>query len=257
MADKVLVQSISAIDTHSHINTDTPFDNEESEAYNAHLEYLNEIRKAANIEKCFVSSFASVKDPASILKENSRVAELCEQNDHLYRWVTVDPRIDATLEQAREMLGTKKCVGIKLHPPYHKYSIIDLGDKVFSLAADFGTRVLIHSETKAPHILPFADKYPDVSFIMAHLSGDADDHIGAVKNAIHQNVYTDVATVSSIKNRCVEYAVSQIGSERILFGTDTYAAGSIRGRIEYALISDQDKINILRNNALRLFADKL
>ena len=48
-----------------------------------------------------------------------------------------------------------------------------------------------------------------------------------------------------------------VGFERILFGTDTYAAGFQRGRIEYALIPDEDKANILRNNALRLFGSKL
>jgi predicted TIM-barrel fold metal-dependent hydrolase len=92
---------------------------------------------------------------------------------------------------------------------------------------------------------------------MAHLSGEDNDHIEAIDKAKHHNVYTDVATVSSIKNRCIEYAVSRIGSDRILFGTDTYAPGSIRGRVEYAPISDTDKINILRDNALRLFADKI
>jgi predicted TIM-barrel fold metal-dependent hydrolase len=51
--------------------------------------------------------------------------------------------------------------------------------------------------------------------------------------------------------------VEQIGSEHILFGTDSYAAGFQRGRIEYALISDEAKMNILRNNALNLFRNQL
>ena len=246
---------IPAIDTHSHVNTDSPFDNAESDGYNAHPEHLELIGKAANIEKVFISSFAAVKDPESIIHENTVVRQMCLTDSRLYQWVVIDPRIEATLKQAREILNTDKCVGIKLHPPFHKYSILDYGDSVFSLAAEFGTRVLIHPESKATHILPFADKYPDVSFIMAHLSGDEDDHVSAIARAKHHNIYTDVATVSSIKNRCLEYAVSRIGSDRILFGTD--APGSIRGRIEYALISDSDKINILRNNALGLFADKL
>ena len=59
--------------------------------------------------------------------------------------------------------------------------------------------------------------------------------------------------MDSLKNRVVEYAVSQIGSDRILFGTDSYAAGAQRGRIEYALISDRDKENIFVNNAKELF----
>ena len=59
--------------------------------------------------------------------------------------------------------------------------------------------------------------------------------------------------MDSLRNKLIEYAVSQIGSDRILFGTDTYSAGAQRGRIEYALISEQDKENILLNNAKRLF----
>ena len=73
-------------------------------------------------------------------------------------------------------------------------------------------------------------------------------------NAKHRNIYTDTSGMASLKNKLIEYAVSQIGSDRILFGTDTYAAGAQRGRIEYAMISQEDKENILFNNAKRLFS---
>lgn len=248
---------ILAIDTHSHINTDTPFDNEESDAYCAHWDYLAQVNSAAGVELTFVSSFAAVKDPPSILDENARLAELCQSERRLRQWVVVDPRIEDTLRQARALLGSPHCVGIKLHPPYHGYSVLEYGEPVFSLAAELGVPVLIHPEACATHILPFADKYPTATFIMAHLSGSSEDHIAAIERAKNSNVYTDVATVSSIKNRGLENAVSLVGSERILFGTDTYAAGFIRGRVEYALISELDKQNILRNNAARLFADKI
>ena len=59
--------------------------------------------------------------------------------------------------------------------------------------------------------------------------------------------------MASLKNMLIEYAVSQIGSERILFGTDTYSAASQRGRIEFSMITDSDKENILLNNAKELF----
>ena len=86
---------------------------------------------------------------------------------------------------------------------------------------------------------------------MAHLGGEA--HINAVKNAVHGNVYVDTSGMASLKNMIIEYAVSQIGSERILFGTDTYSAASQRGRIEFSMISDRDKENILSGNAKKLF----
>ncbi len=55
-------------------------------------------------------------------------------------------------------------------------------------------------------------------------------------------------------NNIIEYAVGRIGSEHILFGTDIYAAGFQRGRVEYALISEEDRANILRENSMRLTA---
>lgn len=249
--------NILAIDTHSHINTDKPFDNEESDAYCAHWDYLSRVNSAAGIDLTFISSFTAVKDPLSIITENEKTSQLCQTDSRLRQWVVIDPRIEDTLKQARTLLTLSHTMGIKLHPPYHGYSILEYGDHVFKLAAEFKLPVLIHPQSNTTHILPFANKYPSVTFIMAHLNGMSDDHISTIEQAKHGNVYTDVATVSSLKNRGLENAVARIGSERILFGTDTYAAGAIRGRIEYALISENDKENILRNNALRLFADRL
>jgi len=62
--------------------------------------------------------------------------------------------------------------------------------------------------------------------------------------------------MASIRNNVVEYAVEKLGSQRILFATDTYAAGFHRGRIEYGRLRDEDKENILFRNALRLFPGK-
>jgi predicted TIM-barrel fold metal-dependent hydrolase len=74
-----------------------------------------------------------------------------------------------------------------------------------------------------------------------------------MKMAKHQNVYADTSGSASNKNNVIEYAVSQLGSERILFGTDSYSCAFQRGRIDYADITEEAKENILNKNALRLF----
>ena len=45
--------------------------------------------------------------------------------------------------------------------------------------------------------------------------------------------------------------MDEVGSDRILFGTDTplYFSPMQRARIDYAQISDADRANILRNTA--------
>ena len=90
---------------------------------------------------------------------------------------------------------------------------------------------------------------------MAHIGAYGQTaHADAIERAKNGNVYIDTAGSAIYRNKTLEYVVDRVGSERILFGTDAYAAGFHRGRIEYALISEQDKYNILRGNAEKLFA---
>lgn len=252
------VRSIAAIDTHTHINHDVQGDSQSEKlpVFSAKLDWLRKVGQAAGIDRMFCSTFASVTSARRVYEENEYLAGIAGQVDDLYQWVVVDPRAEATFEQARQMLDNPKCVGIKLHPLYHKYELEEYGDALFTFAAQHRAIVQIHATVDdADHILPFADKYPDVTFIMAHLGGKA--YADAIEYAKHGNVYVDTSGINSSRNAVVEYTVERVGSERILFGTDTYAAGFQRGRIDYALISDEDKERILRGNALRLFAGKV
>lgn len=247
-----LKNKIKAIDVHTHINHGSKWDSaNEGKVYTAYLEKLLQMNQAAHIEKMFCSTFAGVLSTEDVEKENEYLFRLCRDVDCLYQWVVIDPRNDRTFAQARRMLKYGKCVGIKLHPPYHRYSLEEYGDKLFSFSSEFGAIVQIHPEKEASYILPMADKYPDTTFLMAHLGDES--YVDAIEFARHGNVYADTSGIASSKNWVIEYAVGRVGAGHILFGTDTYAAGFQRGRIEYALISQQEKEDILRNNAERLF----
>lgn len=244
-----------AIDMHSHLNHGTPRDSRTRFGYSADLEDLIVINRAAGIEKLFCCTFAACLCPEMIVEENEYMHSLLDQYDCLYQWVVIDPRIEETFRQAERMLQHKKCVGIKLHPYYHKYSLEEYAQKLFDFASRFQTVVLIHPEKEASYILPIADAYPNVTFIVAHLGGEA--YVDAVEFAVHKNVYTDTSGIASSTNLMVESAYRRIGADRILFGTDTYSAAFQRGRIEFALLPKEDKQKILRDNALRLFAKNL
>ncbi len=245
------IRLIKAIDSHTHINHKSPFDSNQTEVYSAYLEDLVRINQAANINTMMCSTFASVLNASVIVKENDYMAELCNQFDFLYQWVVIHPSIEETFKQASKMLKSKKCVGIKLHPVYHKYSLKENADKIFSFASEYNAIVQIHPDCSPIEYVSVADKYPDVKFIMAHMCDFR--YADAIEQAKYENIYTDTSGSASTQNNVIEYAVNRIGSEHILFGTDTYSAGFQRGRIEYALISEHDKINILRDNAKRLF----
>jgi len=244
-----------AIDIHSHINHGSPYDADSRVGYSADLDDLILINRAAGIERMFACTFASCLNTEVIVEENAYMHQLIDQVDCLYQWVVVDPRIEETFQQAERMLQHKKCVGIKLHPLYHKYSLEEYADRIFAFASQFRAVVLIHPEKEASYILPMADKYPDVTFIVAHLGGES--YVDAVEFAKHNNVYTDTSGIASSNNLMVEYAYSRIGADRILFGTDTYSAAFQRGRIEFAAVPQEGKQKILRDNAARLFASHL
>lgn len=246
---------IKAIDSHTHINHGSKWDSpNEGKCETSYLENLLKINEAAHIEKMFCSTFASVMSTEVVEEENEYMFQMAQNVDCLYQWVVIDPRNDRTYEQARKMLNYGKCVGIKLHPVTHKYELEYYSDKLFAFASQYRAIVLIHPEKETDYILPIANKYPDVTFIMAHLGNET--WVNAIKYSKYGNIYVDTSGGASAQNLIIEYAVGRVGSERILFGTDTYAAGFQRGRIEYALIARQDKENILRYNAERLFGSK-
>lgn len=250
---------ISAIDTHCHIHY-TPMETvkpitisdvmQEGPFYTAYWETLSQMEQAAKISTVLASPFEALADRADAVQANEDMFQLVKDIPNLYQWVVIDPQNERTFEQADRMLRSEKCVGIKLHPRIHEYGLKDYAEKIFSFAQKHSAIVQIHPDWSTDYVA-FADAFPNLTIILAHLGGER--HINAIKNAKHRNIYADTSGKASLKNTLIEYAVSQIGSDRILFGTDTYAAGAQRGRIEYAMISEQDKENILVNNAKRLF----
>lgn len=170
----------------------------------------------------------------------------------MYQWVVIDPRQEKTYAQAEQMLSHPKVLGIKIHPHYHGYNILDYADLLFAFAERHKAVVLMHPQ----HILEmpkFADKYPDMKPIIAHLASM--EHIEAAASAKHGNIYVDTSADGVSINNIVEYAVSRLGSQKILFGMDTYACSYSYPRIALADLPMEDKENILWKNALRLFSD--
>ena len=236
---------------HMHINSGSPFDTVESAVSSAQLEKLQEIAAYAGIEKMFGCPFAACLNPEVVEEQNAYMRQIVQKTGNLYQWVVIEPRLNGTIKQADVILRDEKCVGIKLHPLYHQYALDQYADVIFPIARKHGKPVLIHAEKEPTYIVPMADRYPDVQFIIAHM-GDV-PYVDAVAQAKHGNIWLDTSGIASSKNQVIEYAVSRIGADRILFGTDTYAAGFQRGRVAYAGISLNDKAKILRFNAQCLF----
>ena len=240
-----------AIDIHCHYNNGSIYDTKVSPLYSASLDFLRAERLRMDIDKiAFAGSFAACISDKEIAQQNEDVFALAQQHDWFYQWVVVDARKKETLIQAEKMLKSKKTIGIKIHSVCHGYDFAPYADEVFELASRFEKAVMMHPDDKPEAIAKIADKWQKTKLILAHLG--AIEHIDAISGA--RNVYADTSGNASSQNNVIEYAVNKVGSEKILFGTDTYSCAFQKGRILLADISEEDKQNILYKNAERIFS---
>lgn len=240
-----------AIDIHCHFNHGSRYDTKETDNYKCDLEFLRNERKRLSISACALTTFSSVLSPNLVEEENEYLYKIAQEDDFVWQWVVVEPKNEKTFEQAKYMLASSKTLGIKIHPSYHGYTISEYADKIFSFADAEGCVVLMHPDNMDDTLL-FANKYPNMKLIVAHL-GTNEEYIRLIRDAKYQNIYTDTSGMASFKNNVIENTVRSVGSDKILFGTDSYSCAFQRGRIDYADISDCDKENMLFNNVVKLF----
>jgi predicted TIM-barrel fold metal-dependent hydrolase len=100
-------------------------------------------------------------------------------------------------------------------------------------------------------IANLAERHPDVRIVMAHLTGCGVRGVQDVKK--RENVFIDTSGAQP-EYGFVEYAVGEIGAERILYGSDIPGRdfSSQLGRVLGADISEDAKELILLKNAERL-----
>ena len=241
------------IDIHSHFNHGVEGDSVNPDFHGTskkNLDFLKSEYDRFDIPKVAFSTYSSVLSSERVAEENEYMNALAHANDWIYQWVVVHPRQEETFRQADAMLRDPKALGIKIHPYFHKYDILEFADKIFSFANERGAVVLMHPANMGA-MASFADKYPNMKLIIAHLSEEA--HVRAIKDAKHGNIYTDTSGSLSALNNVIEYACEQIGSEKILFGTDTYSPAFQYSRVALARISHEDKEKILYKNAIDMF----
>jgi len=264
------IASISAIDVHGHYGVYTQLN--KSALYNRLMtgDAAEVVRRAAvvNVGLTIVSPLLALlpRFQANAAVGNEEAARIVAQTPGLKQYVVIDPLRPETYAQADEMLRQPQCVGIKLHPEEHGYPIRDHAAPLFEFAAARKAIVLTHSSEQnslCEDFVPWANRYPEVRLILAHIGcgwdGDVTHQVRAIQKCQHGNVFADTSSASSIIPGLIEWAVQEIGAERVLFGTDTplYSTAMHRARINHADLSDADKRLILRDNAVKLFGSML
>jgi len=262
------LSDIPAIDAHAHFGTYIRDDGDPlvDGFMSASAEEVVARGRAAGVEWTIASPLAGLlpRGRTDSVAGNDTAFHAVPAVPGLLQYVIVNPLQTRTFEQARIMLKTPHCVGIKIHPEEHGYRIADEGDRLFDFFEEVQAPVMTHSgcpNSLPMDFVPFADRHPRVRLLLAHLGNGAGDkqradlQVRAVQAARHDNLWVDTSSARSILPGLVEWAVKELGPERLLFGSDTplYHVAMQRMRIEAAEISFEAKRLILRENAMKFF----
>lgn len=256
-----------AIDVHAHYGTHNPRGRTglETEMRSATIEEVRARARAVDICLTVVSPLQALHPyGGTVLRANGDACAKAELHDDIRFWAVLDPRLQETYRQVEELLGHPRCKGIKIHPDNHGYEIRDCGEEIFAFAAAHSAIVMTHSGCPGSFpedFVPFVDRYQEATLILAHLGNSADRnlarHVCALQLTESTNIYVDTSSIQSMTSRLIEWAVEQVGAQRLLFGSDApvYFTACQKARIECAEMDEAARRAILYENAARLLGE--
>lgn len=175
--------------------------------------------------------------------------------------------IDEAIAELKRCICHLGMVGVKL---YHQYFINDpVLFKLIETCIELDIPLLMHAGkvcdprtaaqqpriSNGVHFAKIAKRYPEANLIMAHLGGGGDWQWSLKAIEDTPNVFIDMSG-SIYDCPMMEEAVSHIGADRILFGTDGSFSSCI-GKILGANITEGEKRTILEGSAYLRFIERV
>ena len=152
----------------------------------------------------------------------------------------------------------KRCIdagmpGVKLHPYGTTATYAEEAfAPIWSYANERALPVLLHTWGGVEKLHPLIERYPRAQVLLGHSGAkEADAYVACARK--FPNVWLELAC-SRAPYRIVEHFVSEVGAERVLFGTDApwMSIQQQLGRVLFADIPDDAKRHILIENAQQL-----
>ena len=184
-----------------------------------------------------------------------------------------DPRYsEKCLENLEKSLPDPCCIGIKIHPAGHTTDADSpLYDAAFKIAAKYGKPIMTHSwgisdyNPVQKHSVPerfecHLKKYPEVRFVFGHTGGRPNGFPAAVEMIKKYPQCMGDFSGDLFFNGHIRHAISEIGADRLMFGTDMYWIDprcTMGMMLEIEDLSDEDFLKIARLNAEHFYLDKV
>lgn len=242
------------IDIHTHIWGKTPEGLANSKAI---------VRTAIDtfgFDRVYVSGLANyVSNEAEISHLNREVAKfMAEDPAHIGGAVYVNPQNSNVMDVIRQACEEQGFEMIKLW--CCTFADDPSVDPIMEYAEKNGIPVLFHSfhkstkqvpnETTGIHVRNIALRHPKTKIIMAHFGGNCYNGVPVIRDL--KNVWCDQSG-SIYHGDELNYAVEQLGAERILFGTDNVFLPNV-GQVMGAELTDAQRDMIFCKNAQKLLS---
>ncbi|MDA0746270.1 MAG: amidohydrolase family protein [bacterium] len=207
-----------------------------------------------------------IASPEEVRQENDAVLRALKRHpEHIRGMCYVIPgHYQAALDEINRCLD-EGMIGIKLYNQYRindpaVYPVIELAIKrnvcILEHAGYLEAREHLDQQPLISHGHHFADVnkvYPEAMLIHAHIGGGGDwEHTVRAMRDTSPNLYCDVSG-SNLDDGQIELAVTEMGAESVLFGTDGTMTGSV-GKVIDATLTDEEKSLIFWGNAERILA---
>ena len=192
-----------------------------------------------------------IQDPDNLSVFNA----IDQEPDKLRGWIFLNPKLTNWESEFKKWIVHEGTVGLKIHPFWHRYSIED-ANKIAELAIDYNLPLMVHlgfdSQAK---IRLFLKKYYDLKIIFSHAAFPFYQKIWPYILDT-QSGYVDLSS-HHVDKRILKRAVSYLGPNRCLFGTDDpygdeSAGSNIIRWIDQLNIDESSKEDIYSKNILSI-----
>jgi uncharacterized protein len=204
------------IDTHHHVDTCRVFDLEQDEE--AVLRTMDENGVTATI----IQPFPGAPDARAVHDHIARMAE--DNPGRVFGLMSMSPHDpDAYREEAERCVRELGFVALKIHTIGHAVNPLgSAGAHIFETANQLGVPVMVHTGPGIPFaepamVLPRAREYADVTVILAHAGFGV---LGGPTMAVAMDCPNIVLETSWAPGYDVEFAIDELGPERVMFGSD-------------------------------------
>lgn len=240
------------IDFHTHLGKD-------KDGIELNKEDLIKLMEEFNISESVVFPFNEFNS----VEEESMKLKMDIVNEPFYPFFRFDPK-KITDEYLREKLND--FYGVKLHPRsqefdplnqkyFSLYEIIEEKEKPLLFHTRYesldGIKGTVNPNSNPDRIIQLAKYFPKLNLVLGHFANFSSYVIQEMKN--HKNVYLETSILGSTP-RAIESVSKEIGSDRIIFGSDAPFSnpGIERLNIDYSNIKQIDKEKIFFYNAEKL-----